>query len=76
MSLNSHQKAYAEDMARTPSHLRCWCGWFLLSECRCERNGAGVATLADRIEAECPECHNAPFQQGGEIVHSVKCSKS
>lgn len=36
---------------------------------------AYVATLADRMKAECPECHNAPFQSDGQIVHNIKCSK-
>lgn len=69
---NSDQRDYMASLAKMDPATKCWCGWFPLSECRCERDTQGK-TSADRIAAACPSCGNDPFAPGRPVVHTIKC---
>jgi len=72
---NAEQRAYMATLDNMDPATKCWCGWYALAECRCERVTNGQ-TCADKIAAKCPECGNDPFQPGSKIVHLRNCSHS
>lgn len=70
--LNSEQNDYVDYLHSLPLTEKCWCGWNRLGKCY---NCPADKTCADKVAAQCPECHNDGGPEGKPITHRIGCSK-
>ncbi len=73
MSFNQDQLDHMRSLSAMDPATKCWCGWFPVGQCRtCPKD----KSAADKIEAWCPSCNNAPldYSRHGFIIHRMGCA--
>jgi hypothetical protein len=72
--LNSDQHDHMRALVATPLEVKCYCGWWLLSEsyraCRCPDDMSSV----DKMRMRCEVCGNAPDPRSMRLVHLSWCT--
>jgi hypothetical protein len=71
--VNADQQAYTHYLRTIAPEDKCWCGWYPRGECH---TCPVEFTCADKLAAQCPDCHNAPIAPGASTIsHRIGCAQ-
>ena len=60
-----------KELATIDPKNKCWCGWFSLEECNCERTPK--LSQQEALNMACPKCGNYPYSALSKLVHIRGC---